>query len=584
MSRPWRSWRGLVATCALVGGVVLAVVTLLALRLERQQVRAEAQAARQGTLRIALWQLDSWLTPILVREAARPWFHYRPYVPHKRSYNRLLQAIEPGEVLSPSPLLSFRSRLLPLHFQIDADGEWSSPQVPSGNLLDLTQATVEDPEGIERLRGRLEELAAAVDVGALRAALGAGEGRLAALADEIEPEAPTPDERVAKDTSQARRGKLDLAQRWAAAQNAAPAPAPTEDPQPEGSLVPLWLGARDQPPLAYLRRVRAGERELLQGFLVDWPHLAERMLAEVADLLPGAQLVPERPGSGSDHTLATLPARLELAPLEFELPAWSGLRSTLVFAWAAAGLVLSALALSLRASVAFGERRARFASAVTHELRTPLTTFRMYTEMLEQGMVPEEHRGEYLSTLRVESDRLAGLVENVLSYARLEDGRVPLRSERTTPAALVERIRPSLERRLAEAGGALEVDLRGLDGRALETDPDAVGQILSNLVDNACKHGAPPVRLSAREAGERLELCVEDSGDGIDAARAQTIFRPFDRGAKAAEQGTPGIGLGLALARGLARDLGGELSLDAVAGSQPGGKGARFRLHLPWTR
>ena len=221
---------------------------------------------------------------------------------------------------------------------------------------------------------------------------------------------------------------------------------------------------------------------------------------------------------------------------------------------------------------------------MTHELRTPLTTFRMYTEMLEQGMVPEEHRGEYLSTLRVESDRLAGLVENVLSYARLEDGRVPLRSERTTPAALVERIRPSLERRLAEAGGALEVDLRGLDGRALETDPAAVGQILSNLVDNACKHGAPPVRLSAREAGERLELCVEDSGDGIDAARAQTIFRPFDRGAKAAEQGTPGIGLGLALARGLARDLGGELSLDAVAGSQPGGKGARFRLHLPWTR
>ena len=74
--------------------------------------------------------------------------------------------------------------------------------------------------------------------------------------------------------------------------------------------------------------------------------------------------------------------------------------------------------------VALSERRAAFVSSVTHELRTPLTTFRMYADMLARGMVPDaERRQQYLETLRTEAERLTHLVENVLSYARLERGR-----------------------------------------------------------------------------------------------------------------------------------------------------------------
>ena len=90
---------------------------------------------------------------------------------------------------------------------------------------------------------------------------------------------------------------------------------------------------------------------------------------------------------------------------------------------------------ALRASIAFGERRSRFASAVTHELRTPLTTFRMYSEMLADDMVPDEgQRRVYLATLKEESGRLATLVENVLTYARLEEGRFARRGLDDTPA------------------------------------------------------------------------------------------------------------------------------------------------------
>ena len=78
------------------------------------------------------------------------------------------------------------------------------------------------------------------------------------------------------------------------------------------------------------------------------------------------------------------------------------------------------------------ERRGAFVSAVTHELRTPLTTLRMYTEMLADGMVPDEpRRRSYLQTLRAEADRLGHLVENVLAYSRLERNRRGLRAVTT---------------------------------------------------------------------------------------------------------------------------------------------------------
>ena len=103
-----------------------------------------------------------------------------------------------------------------------------------------------------------------------------------------------------------------------------------------------------------------------------------------------------------------------------------------------------AVGFSLRATILYAERRGRFASTVTHELRTPLTTFRMYSEMLAKGMVPEEKRAEYTSVLERESVRLSRLVENVLAYARIEEGHAGVERESLPVDVLLERCLPAL--------------------------------------------------------------------------------------------------------------------------------------------
>ena len=146
------------------------------------------------------------------------------------------------------------------------------------------------------------------------------------------------------------------------------------------------------------------------------------------------------------------------------MPRWTPGRTLLAIAWAALLGTALTVALTLRSALTFGDRRARFASAVTHELRTPLTTFRMYSEMLAKGMVTDPARQQqYLATLHSESDRLARLVENVLGYARIEDGRFTARIERVTLGDLIARVRPVLERRAADAEFQLDIQLEGSD-------------------------------------------------------------------------------------------------------------------------
>jgi signal transduction histidine kinase len=278
--------------------------------------------------------------------------------------------------------------------------------------------------------------------------------------------------------------------------------------------------------------------------------------------------------------LASVPVRF-VAGAVAEVASGLPLPSMLALTWGVTLLGLLVLAGTLRTAIGFGERRARFASAVTHELRTPLTTFRMYSEMLADGVVQEPAaQREYLTTLQRESDRLARVVENVLAWSRLEEGRFTSRCERHVVGPLVERLVPVLERRLGDVGLQLAVQVDAADA-VVHTDEDAVGQILFNLVDNAAKYAREAtdrrVELRVSVDGPQVRFALRDHGPGVPAALQQRVFAPFDRGAVAAgSNDVPGVGLGLALARGLARDLGGELALDAMCTD-----GACFVLSLP---
>jgi signal transduction histidine kinase len=336
---------------------------------------------------------------------------------------------------------------------------------------------------------------------------------------------------------------------------------------------PLWLGER----LVVTRIARRSGAPEVHVSWLDWERLRVELLGEIGDLLPNAQLRPAATAENTARMLATLPIKLEPGPVATALPpSWSPLRASLAVGWAFVLLATAAVAGLLLWSLSLSERRAAFVSAVTHELRTPLTTFRMYTEMLSEGMV-EEKRDRYVATLRREADRLGHLVENVLSYARIEGGRSTGSIETLPTSELVARVEHRLAQRCAEAGMELEVELDDDDAR-VRVDPTAAEQILFNLVDNAAKYAPskddPRIVLSVR-AGE---FRVRDFGPGIPDDERRKIFEPFAKGNAHAAGTQPGVGLGLALCRRLAQAMHGELTVERAR------PGAAFVLRLPLAR
>jgi signal transduction histidine kinase len=344
---------------------------------------------------------------------------------------------------------------------------------------------------------------------------------------------------------------------------------------------PLWVG--DQ--LLLARRVERNNSTVIQGSWLDWPKLKHDLLAETADLLPGADLVAVAPKDPPDPTrmLAGLPVRLVTTSVNLASGQASPLKWALGVGWAAVAIALLAVAGLLWGVLALSERRAAFVSSVTHELRTPLTTFRMYSELLARDMAPSaERRQEYLETLRTEAERLTHLVDNVLAYARLERGRAPRRAEQTTAAELLERFEPRLADRAKNAGMLWQCNCAGgVAGAELRTDVGVVEQILFNLVDNAAKYAGRAedrrIHLDVTRHEGFVEFAVRDHGPGFASLRAAEHARAFSKSAEEAAETAPGVGLGLALCRRLARELGGRLDMEKCAD----GPGAVVKLRLP---
>jgi signal transduction histidine kinase len=590
-----RAWLAFGGTAA----VLLAMVswlTVVLVRLDGDERTARRQAVVHERLRLALWRLDSWLAPQLAREAMRPARDFRAFPTAGAVWTRGLTRLGSDEVVFNSPLLGVEPGLFALHFELGAEG-LTSPQVPQGNERDVCEANGIDRAVLERAAVRLAEFAAQLDREALLRRQGIAEAQLPMMGcNAVPPEAPAQTQQSVAEFSNRQRSVQNVfAPQQQAADNTdgqlfvgAVQPgnvlslnASTEQ---VGPMTPIWLDG-EAARLVFVRRVTAGGVTRLQGAVVDWPRMQQELLAQVADLFaPGAQLVRcDQPDATEQPSmLASIPVRL-VATCPGEIGIGLPLPWMLASVWGITLLGLAMLGFTLRAAIGYGERRARFASAVTHELRTPLTTFRMYSEMLADGVVTEPAaQREYLGTLQRESDRLARVVENVLAWSRLEEGRFRSRRETHRLGALLERVTPPLQRRLLEVELELVVQCDpALVELEIATDEDAVGQILFNLVDNAAKYarGAVDRRVELQVAvtDDRVVLTLRDHGPGVPAAMHERIFAPFDRGAVAAgDNDVPGVGLGLALARGLARDLGGELRLEVG-----GGAGAAFSLVLP---
>lgn len=347
------------------------------------------------------------------------------------------------------------------------------------------------------------------------------------------------------------------------------------------SLQPRWQGGKE---CFLTRRISDHGQVWVQGIWLDWDKLSAYLLESVADILPDATLAPADGREESYLTLAGIPAMLNPGNLP-PMPA-NSLRTvwnSIAMAWFCGILALCGVIGFMIGLIRLSERRAVFVSAVTHELRTPLTTFNMYTEMLSSGLVPKGREMDYVDILKNEAGRLTHLVDNVLSYARVEKNSVSLHPEKIPvpelAAAVIARISP----RLAAAGMDSQLSVAPeLHPEAVMADMTAVEQIVYNLADNAAKYArfdGSILKVELKAEKRFLVIRVEDEGKGISDSLKGKLFRPFSRSAEEAAGKQPGVGLGLALSRELARSMGGDLCLE-----ESSGHGCRFALRLPFSR
>ena len=220
-----------------------------------------------------------------------------------------------------------------------------------------------------------------------------------------------------------------------------------------------------------------------------------------------------------------------------------------------------------------------FLNMAAHELRTPLSVIAGYVSMMEDGTLGEapRHWKAPLETLRSKSAELEVLISELLIASRLEAGTIPFQGGeldlREMAFAAIERVQPR-----AGLLDARIVDRFPSEPALVIADPDQVGRILDNLLNNALSYSSGPPRVTvAVHAGEDPRVEVRDRGRGVAAENRERIFERFYRVDDPAFRHIPGTGLGLYISRQLASRMGGRLTLEHTVR----GKGSTFALRLP---
>ena len=278
-------------------------------------------------------------------------------------------------------------------------------------------------------------------------------------------------------------------------------------------------------------------------------------------------------------------------------------------AWLFGGLILAAAGTALvgllaaqrafRRQLRLNEMKSNFVSSVSHELRAPIASVRLLAESLDRGKVTDEaKRRDYFRLIGQECRRLSSLIENVLDFSRIDQGRKQYEFEPTDLPALVSQTVKLLEPYAAER----QVTLRLLQPSTFHLQPSldgkALQQALVNLIDNAVKHSPagseveivlsdsrapraphdpPPATDSlAPSPSPRISLSVTDHGPGIPAVEHERIFEPFHRLGSELRRETTGVGIGLSIVKHIVEAHGGRVRVESEAG-----KGSRFTVELP---
>jgi len=243
----------------------------------------------------------------------------------------------------------------------------------------------------------------------------------------------------------------------------------------------------------------------------------------------------------------------------------SGNTLGLIAAITAAAVVLMALAVYFyrenSREMRTASEKVTFVNQVSHELKTPLTNIRMYAELAEEKIPEEDDNGarRCLDIVVNESQRLSRLIGNVLTFAKPT-------SQQPNPTSNVpdDLIRETIDHfRPALAAQDIEVKFSPGAGEAVKLDADILGQILGNLVSNVEKYAAEGkhVQITSSQTPDLTTITVTDKGPGVPRGQREAIFKPFCRLSNKLSDGVSGTGIGLTIARDLARKHGGDLTL-----------------------
>jgi len=232
-----------------------------------------------------------------------------------------------------------------------------------------------------------------------------------------------------------------------------------------------------------------------------------------------------------------------------------------------------------RSALAASEAKSAFLATISHELRTPLNAIIGYQSLLKEGIdgTLNESQLAQLSRIRASADHLLGLIDEVLTFSRLEAGKEVVLREEVELRPIVEEAVTMVTPLAGAKGLSVRVDVP--DARAF-TDAWKVRQILLNLLSNAVKFAdGGEITVRARVKEEKAEISITDTGIGVATENLERIFEPFWQVEQSSTRRAGGTGLGLSVSRSLARLLGGEVTVESKLG-----EGSTFTVTLPARR
>ena len=236
---------------------------------------------------------------------------------------------------------------------------------------------------------------------------------------------------------------------------------------------------------------------------------------------------------------------------------------------------------SLNAELKLARQKTDFVSNVSHELKTPLTSIRMFSELLAEGRVTDAAKQHsYLNIITAEAARLTRLINNVLDFSRLESGEKKYHFQPCDLTDLVRQTVATFRPHLESSGFKLECELPDAPV-PVRGDADALAQVVVNLLSNAEKYSNGGKVITIQLAAQQTplpyaEIRVLDRGTGVPRGSGEKIFEKFYRAHDSLSSGVQGSGLGLTIARQIARAHGGDVVYEPRVGG-----GSCFSLRVP---